>query len=115
MDAKKQLVKDRERRIAELEGEVAVIGDRYKSQLEELQGKVVDKEKLLEEAVIARKRAEEEAKRWKAEVDRLNAEKQDADALQNQISDRESRLEELRLEINDLKKKHGEDLQRCQQ
>jgi hypothetical protein len=31
MDAKKQLVKDRERRIAELEGEVAVIGDRYKS------------------------------------------------------------------------------------
>jgi len=36
MDAKKELIKDRERRIAELDSEVQVIADRYNAQFEEL-------------------------------------------------------------------------------
>jgi hypothetical protein len=46
-----------------------------------MQGKLAIKDKQLEESVLSKNRAEEDCKKWKAEVDRLRAEKMDADAL----------------------------------
>ena len=73
MDQKKTAIKDKDRRISELEREVGVIGDRYQLQFEQLEGKIVEKDKLLEEAELGKKRFEDDNKKLRVEIEKLRA------------------------------------------
>ena len=95
MDQKKTAIKDKDRRISELEREVGVIGDRYQLQFEQLEGKIVEKDKLLEEAELGKKRFEDDNKKLRVEIEKLRAGSIQTEILKDQIGEKDKVMEEL--------------------
>ena len=95
MDQKKTAIKDKDRRISELEREVGVIGDRYQLQFEQLEGKIVEKDKLLEEAELGKKRFEDDNKKLRVEIEKLRAGSIQTEILKDQIGEKDKVIEEL--------------------
>ena len=95
MDQKKTAIKDKDRRISELEREVGVIGDRYQLQFEQLEGKIVEKDKLLEEAELGKKRFEDDNKKLRVEIEKLRAGSIQTEILKEQIGEKDNVIEEL--------------------
>lgn len=97
MDQKKTAIKDKDRRISELEREVGVIGDRYQLQFEQLEGKIVEKDKLLEEAELGKKRFEDDNKKLIVEIEKLRAGSIQTEILKDQIGRRIRSLKNCRV------------------
>ena len=64
-------------------------------QFEQLEGKIVEKDKLLEEAELVKKRFEDDNKKLRVEIEKLRAGSIQTEILKDQIGEKDKVIEEL--------------------